>query len=169
MELMTIRGIEQQIFVMRDLKVMVDYDLARLYGVPTKALVQAVKRNPGRFPPDFVFRLTPSEKTELVTGCDRFRLLRHSSLPPFVFTREGVSMLSSVLKSERAVLVNVVIMRAFVRLGELLTTNKDLSKRLDELERKYEGRFKAIFRAIRALMEKPAPPSIQIKGFHPDK
>jgi len=93
---------------------MIDYDLSRLYGVSTKALIQAVKRNPLRFPPDFVFQLTETEKIELVTICDRFARLKHSSRPPYAFTEQGVSMLSSVLKSDRAALVNVEIMRVFL-------------------------------------------------------
>jgi hypothetical protein len=94
---------------------MIDRDLAELYGVATKALNQAVRRNEKRFPPDFVFQLNTNEKDELVTNCDRFKLLKHSSSSPYAFTEQGVAMLSSVLNSDKAIEVNVLIMRAFVR------------------------------------------------------
>ena len=142
MEHLTLRRIEQRIFIVRGFKVMVDRDLAELYKVRTWAINQAVKRNPGRFPRDFVFQLTHREKNELITNCDRLSSLKHSSLPPYVFTEQGVSMLSSVLRSERAVLVNVQIMRVFVKLRELLATNKELFKKLEELENKYDAQFK---------------------------
>lgn len=158
-------AIESQIFIIRDHKVMVDYDLAKLYGVPTKALIQAVKRNPRRFPPDFVFLLTLEEKTELVTICDRFRSLKHSSRPPYVFTEQGVSMLSSVLKSERAILVNVAIMRAFAKLRALLTTHEELARKIAAMEKTYDKKFKVIFVAIRKLMGKPAPRTLLVRGF----
>ena len=166
------KRIERMIFIIRGHKVMLDHDLAGLYEVPTKALNQAVRRNPGRFPVDFVFPLTPDEKDELVTNCDRFASLKHAHNPPYAFTQEGVAMLSSVLRSERAVRVNVQIMRVFVRLRELLATHKDLAKKLENLERKYDARFKVVFDAIRKLMEKPAPsphpklaPVPVVKGF----
>jgi hypothetical protein len=159
--------IEHQIFIIRDEKVMLDYDLAKLYDVPTKALIQAVKRNPQRFPTDFVFLLTPSEKNELVTNCDRLSPLKHSSRPPYAFTEQGVSMLSSVLKSEKAALVNVAIMRAFVKLRNLLATHKDLAKKLAELETKYDSQFREVFLAMRELMKRPSEPTqiLRIKGF----
>lgn len=134
---------------------MIDYDLASLYQVTTKALIQAVRRNPGRFPRDFVFQLTGREKLGLVTNCDRLSVLKHSSRPPYAFTEQGVAMLSSVLRSERAVLVNVEIMRVFVRLRELLATHKDLARKLGELEKKYDAKFRVVFDAIRKLMTPP--------------
>ena len=115
------KTIEEAIFLIRGQKVMLDADLAILYGVQTKALNQAVKRNARRFPLDFMFRLTRVGKNELVTNCDRLQRLRHSSGLPRAFTEQGVAMLSSVLKSERAIDVNVEIMRAFVRLRQMLT------------------------------------------------
>lgn len=172
-ELVVNKHIESMIFMIRDRKVMVDRDLADLYQVPTKALNQAVRRNPGRFPVDFVFQLTRAEKEELVTSCDRFRSLKHSQNPPYAFTQEGVSMLSSVLKSDRAINVNVQIMRAFSRMQELLATHKELARKLEELEKKYDAQFKIVFDAIRALISPSAlanpPPKLpsipKIKGF----
>ena len=173
MQALITKQIEDMIFIIRDHKVMLDRDLAELYKVPTKALNQAVRRNPGRFPSDFVFQLTSAEKKELVTNCDRFALLKHSYQPPYAFTQDGVSMLSSVLHSEQAILVNVQIMRAFGRLTALLSSHKELARKLDELEKKYDNQFKAVFDAIRALMGRPDAtpahheerPIPKIKGF----
>jgi hypothetical protein len=165
---LTLHKIEQRIFIIRDHKVMVDRDLAELYKVKTWAINQAVKRNPKRFPADFVFQLTPAEKNELITNCDRLSSLKHSPLPPYVFTEQGVSMLSSVLRSERAALVNVQIMRVFTRIRELLATNKELFRKLEELEKKYDAQFRVVFDAIRELMEKPTPKPLRIKGFRHD-
>jgi hypothetical protein len=120
---------------------------------------------------DFVFRVTEVEKAELITKCDRLASLKHSPQPPYAFTEQGVAMLSSVLRSERAVLVNVQIMRVFVRLRELLSTHKDLARKLEELEEKYDFKFKVVFDAIRRLMERPSPvapklpPLPVVKGF----
>jgi len=150
-------GIEQAILLLRGQKVMLDSDLASLYGVATKALLQAVKRNPGRFPSDFMFRLDVEEfaflRSQFVTSKRRGgrRTL------PCAFTEQGVAMLSSVLRSERAVQVNVEIMRAFVRLRRMLMAHKDLARRLDDLERKYDAKFRVVFDAIRGLMAPPAP------------
>jgi len=156
--------IEQAIFLIRRQKVMLDADLAILYGVPTKALNQAVKRNERRFPPDFMFRLTKKEKNELVTNCDRFERLKHSSALPRAFTEQGVAMLSSVLNSERAIDVNIEIMRAFVRLRQMLSAHKDLERKLIALEKKYDEQFKVVFDAIRALMAPTQKPRKKI-GF----
>ena len=143
---------------------MLDADLAVLYEVPTKALNQAVKRNERRFPPDFMFRLTKKEKDELVTNCDRFERLKHSSALPRAFTEQGVAMLSSVLNSERAIDVNVEIMRAFVRLRQMLSKHSDLERKLAALEKKYDEQLKVVFEAIHQLM---APPETKKKkiGF----
>ena len=116
--LVPIEQVERAILLIRGHKVMVDADLAALYGVPTKVLNQAVTRNERRFPPDFMFRMTESEKGELVTNCDRLQRLKHSTTLPRVFTEQGVAMLSSVLNTDRAVQVNIEIMRAFVRLRQ---------------------------------------------------
>jgi hypothetical protein len=143
------------ILVLRGERVMLDADLARLYGVTTKALNQAVERNTDRFPPDFMFRLNSREKSELVTNCDRFLTLRHSTAPPRAFTEHGAIMAATVLKSPRAVAASVMVVRAFVRLRQMLASHKELSKRLDELESKYDGQFAVVFDAIRELMDGP--------------
>ena len=160
--------IEQRICIIRGQRVMLDNILAQLYGVPVKVLNQAVKRNRRRFPPDFMFQLTSGEhrvlRSQIVTlhpGSGTHRKYR-----PYAFTEQGVAMLSSVLHSERAVLVNVEIMRAFVRLRELLATHKDLLRRIEALERKYDAKFKVIFEAIRQLMAPPEAPRRRI-GFRP--
>ena len=123
--------IEKVIFLIRGQKVILDRDLADLYEVTTKALNQAVKRNERRFPPDFMFRLTKEEKQELVTNCDRFQTLKHSSALPSAFTEQGVAMLSSVLNNERAIQVNIMIMRAFVRLRQMVVAHKDLLQKIE--------------------------------------
>ena len=156
--------IEQSILLIRGQKVMLDADLAALYEVPTKALNQAVKRNERRFPPDFMFQLNKKEKNELVTNCDRFKRLKHSTALPRAFTEQGVAMLSTVLNSERAIEVNIEIMRAFVRLREMLASNVTLARKLAALEKKYDEQFKVVFDAIRALMTPPEKPRKKI-GF----
>jgi len=159
--------IEQKILMIREQKVMLDTDLASLYGVSTKVLNQAVKRNINRFPEDFIFKLTDIEKEEVVTICDHLKSLKFSPQLPHAFTEQGVAMLSSVLKSERAVQVNIAIMRAFVKLRQILSTHKELAHKLSELERKIEKhdtRIQAIFEAIRQLMTPPEKPKGQI-GF----
>ena len=153
--LIPVERIEQAILLIRGQKVMLDADLAALYGVPTKALNQAVKRNERRFPPDFMFRLTKDEKKELVTNCDRFAKLKHSSTSPRAFTEHGAIMAASVLNTPRAIEVSVFIVRAFVKLRELLATHKELERKLIALEKKYDEQFKVVFEAIRALMEPP--------------
>lgn len=158
------KAIEQAIFLIRGQRVMVDSDLAELYGVTTKALNQAVKRNEQRFPMDFAFLLTKGEKDQLVTICDRLRRLKHSSALPRAFTEQGVAMLSSVLKSERAVQVNVEIMRAFVRLRQMLAAHKELEHKIALLEKKFDKQFKVVFEALRALMGPPQKPVKKI-GF----
>lgn len=149
---------------------MLDRDLAVLYGVSTKVLNQAVKRNKKRFPGDFMFQLNELEKVQLVTICDRLHLLKHSTVQPYVFTEQGVAMLSSVLNSERAIKVNIQIMRAFVKLKELLLTHKDLAIKIDALERKYndhDQKIKAIFEAIKKLLEPSLAKDRIITGFRP--
>lgn len=158
--------IETRILLLRGQKVMLAADLATLYGVTTKALNQAVARNIERFPEDFVFQLTWEERDEVirrahslrsqtVTLKDRSLRGRHPKYLPYAFTEQGVAMLSSVLRSKRAVAVNVEIMRVFVRLRQIMSSTAALARRLDELERKYDGQFKIVFDAIRALMDKP--------------
>ncbi len=158
--------IEQKILLIREKKVMLDAELADLYGVPTKALKQAVKRNLKRFPSDFMFVLTYQEirnlRSQFVTS--RSSTWGGSRYTPMAFTEQGVAMLSSVLNSERAIQVNIQIMRTFTRLREIIASHKDLSRWLDELEKKYDGQFQAVFEAIRALMTPPPKPKRKI-GF----
>ena len=158
--------IEQTILVIRGHRVMLDTDLAKLYGVVTKVLNQAVKRNRTRFPMDFMFQLTTEEATSLRSHIVTLKPSRgqHRKYRPYVFTEQGVAMLSSVLHSERAIQVNVAIMRAFVRLREMIGSNKALARRLNELEKKYDTQFRVVFEAIRELMAEPAPKSRRI-GF----
>ena len=160
-----VERIENAILFIRGQKVMLDADLARLYGVSTKAFNQAMRRNKDRFPPDFAFQLTDQEfhslRSQFVTsngrGGRRYR--------PYAFTEQGVAMLSSVLQSKRAVQVNIEIMRTFARLRRMLASNEELARKLAALERKYDAQFKVVFDAIRQLMAPPAPPRRRI-GFH---
>jgi hypothetical protein len=166
------RRIEQGILFIRGERVMLDSDLAALYTVETKVLNQAVKRNLNRFPTDFCFQLTEAEAAEL----DRLRSQFVTSkvgrggrrYQPYAFTELGVAMLSSVLHSDRAVAVNIEIMRAFVRLRQMLASNAELARKLDGLEKKYDGQFKVVFDAIRQLMSSAAKPKREI-GFHARK
>jgi hypothetical protein len=158
--------IERCILFLRGEKVMLDTHLAELYGVTVGRLNEAVRRNRSRFPIDFMFPLTAAEWSDLKSqfaisssGWGGRRSL------PLAFTEHGVAMLSSVLNSERAIRVNIEIVRAFVRLRGLLAANAQLARRLDELERKYDAQFKAVFDAIRQLMAPPVPPRRRI-GFH---
>ena len=160
--------IERSILLIRGQKVMLSTDLAELYQVEPRVLVQAVKRNIARFPEDFMFQLTEEEFSNLksqivISSWGGLRRAR-----PYAFTEQGVAMLSSVLRSKRAIRVNIEIMRAFVRLRQILASNKELAKRLDGLEKKYDAQFRVIFDAIRQLMApqepEPEPPKKRI-GF----
>ena len=164
--------IKEKIFFIRGRKVMLDRDLAELYGVPTKRLKEQVKRNKKRFPDDFIFELTKSEMNELVANCDRFALLKHSSVTPYAFTEHGVAMLSSVLNSERAVQVNIAIMRAFVKIRGILATHKEIADKLAELEQRMDKKDQEImtlFETIRQLMAPPPEPPKRRIGFYKDK
>ena len=154
---------------MRSRKVMLDSDLAGLYGVPTKRLNEALRRNRSRFPPDFAFQLSRSEFQRLRSQIATLEPGRgkHRKYLPFAFTQEGVAMLSSVLNSEHAIQVNIVIMRAFVRLRRMGSVHKDLARRLSALERKFDVKFRIVFSAIRSLMDIPDRPKHRI-GFQPD-
>ena len=151
--------VERNILLIRGHRVMLDTDLAKLYGVPTKVLNQAVKRNASRFPPDFMFQLTMEEATALRSQFATLETGRgqHRKYRPYAFTEQGVAMLSSVLHSERAIQVNIAIMRAFVQLREMIGSNKGLARRLNELEQKYDSQFRVVFEAIRELMAEPEP------------
>lgn len=156
--------IESKILFIRGKKVMLDRDLAILYSVTTGNLNKAVKRNLDRFPEDFMFQLTNQEVKNLIFqfGISRWGGTRKL---PFAFTENGVAMLSSILNSQRAILVNIQIMRTFTKLREILVSNKDLARRLNDLEKKYDGQFKIVFEAIRQLMAPPKTPKRKI-GFH---
>jgi hypothetical protein len=181
-------NIAQLVLFIRAEKVILDGDLASLYGVTTKALNQAVKRNAARFPADFMFQLTKAEyeasRSQFVTRSHRLEsaakagavfsrsqsvtLKRGQNVKyfPYAFTEQGVAMLSSVLRSPRAVEVNIAIMRTFVQLRRLMETNRDLARKIDALEKKYDEQFAVVFAAIKELIAPPAPPKKQI-GFHP--
>jgi hypothetical protein len=156
--------IDALIFTVRGLNVMLDSELAALYGVPAKRLLEQVRRNGDRFPPDFAFRLSAEEFANLRSQIATSRSWGGRRYLPFVFTEEGVAMLSSVLHSPRAVAVNIEIMRAFVRMRRLLATHATLARRLDDLEAKYDANFRVVFDAIRELMAPAAAPSRRI-GF----
>jgi hypothetical protein len=171
--------IESRILVIRDQKVMIDADLAQLYGVPTKALNQAVKRNAARFPADFVFQLSAAEKQEVVTNCDHLAKLKFSKSLPFAFTEHGAIQASNVLASPQAVEMGVYVVRAFVRLREALSSTQELAAKLDALEQKTEllslqhetfagntrAQLKQVFEALRQLMAPPPAPKKRPIGF----
>lgn len=147
-----IRGsYESLIFEFRGYKVMVDSDLASLYETETKALKQQVKRNVKRFPPDFMFELTKEETIQLVTNCDRLSTLKHSSVTPMVFTEQGVAMLTSVLRSEKAIAMNIEIMRAFARYRAFLIDNVEIKQRIDKLDDKVNRGFQYLLDKIDGL------------------
>ena len=159
--------IEKTILFIRGHKVILDADIASLYGVTTKALKQAVKRNIARFPEDFMFQLTVEEAKIVYSIRSQFVTLAksgHFKYLPYCFTEHGVAMLSSVLRSDRAIQVNIEIMRAFARLRQMLSSNADLARRLDALEQRYDHQFKVVFDAIRELMT-PPPLTKQKIGF----
>jgi len=162
--LVIVSRIDQAILLIRGEKVMLDSDLASIYGVTTKRLNEQVKRNPGRFPSDFMFKLTEEEKLEVVAKCDRLARLKFSPYLPHAFTEHGALMLANVLNSDKAVAASVQVARAFVRLRRLLTSTPELARKLDALEKKYDVQFKVLFDAIRELMEPPEVPHKQI-GF----
>jgi hypothetical protein len=170
--------IEARILLIRGEKVLLDTDLAELYGVETKVLNQAVRRNSERFPEDFMFQLSAEEsenlrlhfgasslRSQFVTSNARRGGRRYN---PLAFTEQGVAMLSSVLRSERAVQVNIAIMRAFVKLRAMLASHGDLARRLNEMEKKYDAQFKVVFDAIRELMKPPEKPRRRIGFRSPD-
>jgi hypothetical protein len=174
-------NVAQLVFFVRGEKVMLDADLAKLYGVTTKALNQAMRRNKRRFPEDFAFRLSREEfdnmRSQIVTTSrDRSGIwsqivttsqkYRRSDSLPVAFTEQGVAMLSSVLRSVRAVEVNIAIMRTFVQLRRLMDTNRDLARKIEALEKKYDEQFAVVFAAIKELITPEAPARKRI-GFHP--
>ena len=161
--------IERRIFLIRGHKVMLDRHLADLYQVKPIALRQAVKRNQNRFPPDFVMQLSKAEAEALLSQNVIPSRRSFGGSLPYVFTEQGVAMLSSVLKSERAIAVNIAIMRTFVRLRQILTSNKELAARLLAMEQKYDRKFKLVFDILRQLTEPPPDPPKDPMGFAPSK
>jgi hypothetical protein len=162
--LVPVERVQKAILLIRSEKVILDADLAALYGVSTKRLNEQVKRNRSRFPDDFMFQLTSDEKAEVVANCDHLRRLKFSPKLPYAFTEHGTIMAANVLNSERAVHASVEVVRAFVRLRLMLASNAELSRRLDDLESKYDRQFKVVFDTIRQLMSPPQPGRKQI-GF----
>jgi len=158
--------VERKIFLIRGRRVMLDRDLAELYGVETRTLNQAVKRNLNRFPDDFMFSLTSEEAVEL-SRSQFVTLKRGQNIKylPYAFTENGVAMLSSVLNSERAVEVNIQIMRTFTRLREMLLTHKDLQRKIEDMEKKYDHQFKIVFDAIKQLIIHEEPKKKKPIGF----
>ena len=150
---MQLQKIQTKIYQVNDQKVMMDFDLAEMYEVENRALKQAVKRNIDRFPKDFMFQLSKAEWKGLITNCDNLpENAKYSPATPFAFTEQGVAMLSSVLKSKKAIQVNISIMRAFVIVRQFILTNKELAAKLSKMERKYNKQFKDVFEAINFLM-----------------
>jgi hypothetical protein len=165
--LVVLETIEKKILLLRKEKVMIDSDLAELYAVTTKSLNQAVRRNQHRFPPDFMFQLTEGEKQEVVTNCYHLRKLKFSATLPYAFTEHGAIMLASVLNSPKAVEASIYVVRAFVRLRNLLASHRELAAKLKELEHRvdsHDADIQAIVKAIRQLMQPPVKKKIQI-GF----
>jgi len=152
---MQLQTIHNKIFTIREQKIMFDFDLAELYGVETRALKQAVRRNIERFPADFVYQLTKKEWAEVITICDNLPDgVKYSPSTPFAFTEQGVAMLSSVLRSKIAIEVNIAIMRAFVLMRQYALSHKELTEKLKQLEEKYDRQFKDIYEALNYLLQK---------------
>ncbi len=170
MKIAPLDPIVQRILLIRGHRVMLDSDLAELYEVPTKRLNEQVRRNIKRFPPDFMFQLTPEKFDSLRSHFATLKIGRgqHRKYLPYAFTEQGVAMLSGNLNSDRAIDVNVAIMRAFVKLREFALTHKELSRKLNDLEKKYDSQFKVVFDAIRQLMTPPEPKKRKI-GFRREK
>lgn len=153
--------IQQRILLIRGVKVMIDADLAEAYGVPTRRLNEQVRRNSGRFPEDFMFQLTPEEKTEVVANCDHLEKLKFSKSMPLVFTEHGAIMAASVLNSPKAIEVSVFVVRAFVQLREVIAGHKELARKIAQLERRlgdHDDQIMALMEAIKTLMDPKLPP-----------
>jgi len=167
-EIIQTKEIVSQIFFIRGLKVMLDFHLASLYEVETRALKQQVKRNKSRFPDDFMFQLNETEWRELITNCDNLGANKFSPATPYAFTEQGVAMLSGIIRSERAINVNISIMRAFVKMREYIDENKELKKKIDLLESKYDNQFKIVFDALRQILVQKSGPRNEI-GYKVEK
>ncbi len=151
-----VEKIDRAILSIRNKRVMLDADLAIVFGTTTKRLNERVKRNIDRFPVDFLFQLTVEEKDWVVANCDHLRQIKFSSTSPFAFTEHGTIMVATILNTPTAVDASVAVVRAFIKLREILLQNKDLAKRLNEMEAKYDHQFKIVFDAVRKLMQLPA-------------
>jgi len=163
--------IENKILLIRGKKVMLDADLAAIYGVPTRVLNQAVKRNSSRFPSDFIFQLTAREKAKVITNCDHLARLKFSKALPYAFTEHGALMAASVLNSGKAVETSVFVIRAFVRLREMISSHKALAEKLDELENRLDGHdasITEIVKALQYLMQPDGPLKKKQIGFIQD-
>ncbi|PYY11999.1 MAG: DNA-binding protein [Acidobacteria bacterium] len=166
--LVPLEVIERRIYLMREHKVMLDSDLAELYEVTTKRLNEQVKRNRGRFPADFMFQLNLDESRHLRSQIATSKTGRGGRrYQPYVFTEHGALMLASVLNSEAAIHASIQIVRTFIRLRELLATHRELARKLEQMEKKYDSQFKAIFEVIEQLMESPEDPERKPIGFAP--
>ncbi len=163
--LVPVERVERRILFIRGEKVILDSDLAELYGVTTKRLNEQVRRNRDRFPPDFMFQLTAEEKAEVVANCDHLARLKFSPALPLAFTEHGAIMAANVLSSSKAVAASVMVVRAFVRLRQMLASHADLARKLEALEKRYDAQFKQVFAAIRALMEPPEDPPRKRVGY----
>lgn len=161
-EIIPIEVIKNKIFIIRNVKVMLDRNLAKLYGVETRVLNQAVKRNIDRFPSGFMFRLTREEIMRISQIVTSLKFSKNV----YAFTEQGVAMLSSVLKSKKAIRVNIQIMRTFSRLREMAMTHIELKRKIEEMEKRYDKQFKIVFEAINRLLDPPKEPKKKI-GFHP--
>jgi hypothetical protein len=164
-DLVPLEAIQNKIYLIRGQKVMLDNDLAALYQVSTKRLNEQVKRNLKRFPDDFMIRLTEEENNSLRSHFATLKRGKHKKYLPYAFTEQGVAMLSSILNSERAIQVNIAIMRAFIKLREVMSTHKELARKIDDMEKKYDAQFKVVFEAIRRLLTTPEKPKKRI-GFY---
>jgi hypothetical protein len=164
--LIPLEVIEKKILLIAGQKVMLDSDLAALYGVTTKRLNEQVRRNLKRFPSDFIYQLSAEEFESLRSHFATIKIGRgkHRKYLPYVFTEQGIAMLSSVLNSDRSIEVNIQIMRTFVKLREMISTHKDLAKKLSELEKKYDSQFQIVFEAVRQILETETKPKKKI-GF----
>jgi len=167
-----VAAIENRILLIRGQRVMIDADLAEFYGVQTKRLNEQVKRNRERFPSDFVFQLTPEERTEVVAKCDHLSRLKFSRTFPYAFTEHGAVMAASVLNTERAVQISVFVVRAFTRLAGLVAVNEDIVRRIEAIERKLAGHdqgIRLLAQEIRRLLPREPIPETRRIGFSPEE
>ena len=159
-----IERIQSAILFIRGLKVMIDHDLAEIYGVETRRLNEQVKRNKERFPNDFMFQLSKEEKAWVIANCDHLQMLKFSRTNPYAFTEHGAVMLASILNTSVAVQASIQVVRAFVKLRQLIGSHEELSQKLLQLEKKYDKQFNIVFSALKKLIDEPTPERRQI-GF----